>query len=132
MGLTIWEAPRDPSGARLQMRLSAASGDTSHCAGGATDLSAAAHASGSARMMVGSPSRTVAGRSPGAAVANSRKSPTLMTPTVSYHMTHHVVNFCSVLPCMGLWLPALSCLCVLSQALMGYQPSGCFLLLCLA
>ena len=52
--------------------------------------------------------------------------------TVSYHMTHHVVNFCSVLPCMGLWLPALSCLCVLSQALMGYQPSGCFLLLCLA
>ena len=52
--------------------------------------------------------------------------------TVSYHMTHHVVKFCSVLPCMGLWLPALSCLCVLSQALMGYQPSGCFLLLCLA
>ena len=81
MGLTTWEAPRNPSGARLQMRLSAASGDTSHCAGGATDLSAAAHASGSARMMVGSPSRTVAGRSPGAAAASSRESSTLMTPS---------------------------------------------------
>src|SRR5579875_2592365 len=48
--------------------------------------------------------------------------------TVSYHMTHHTVVFCSVLPCMGLRLTALSCLCVLPQALMGNQPSGCFLL----
>ena len=81
MGLTTWRAPRDPSGARLQMRLSAASGDTSHCAGGATNLSAASHASGSARRMAGSPPRTAAGRSPGAAAASSRKSPTLMMPS---------------------------------------------------
>ena len=48
----------------------------------------------------------------------------------SYHMTHHINAFCSALPCMGLWLTALSCLCVLSQALMGSQPLVAFLFLC--